>query len=100
MSKLNGTEKAYLRRAYCASGVRALDSSRVLKRCGDGTKTKLATAFLDIADENPDIDHKSYEEFRLRCQSMGVPLVVIIFALNVAFQLLLEWWRRRNPASE
>lgn len=100
MSALNGTEKLYVREKLCASGVKAMEGSRMLRMSSEHTKTKLATAFLDIADANPQIDDSAYEEFRLRCQAMGVPLVVIIFALNVAFQLLLEWWRRRNPANQ
>lgn len=92
MSELNGTEKAYMRRAYCASGVRALDSSRLLKRCGEKNKSKMAAAFVDLTEEG----NLTYEAFRLKAQSYGVPLVVIVLLLGIAWDILWYWWTHRG----
>ena len=94
MSELNGTEKAYLRRAYCASGVRVLDGSRLLRRCGEKNKIRLAGAFVDVAEEG----NLNYEAFRLKAQTYGVPLVVIVLLLGIAWDLLFYWWQHRNDS--
>jgi hypothetical protein len=103
LSELNGHEKQYVRKKRRDSGVRALGESRAMKAFSEETHGKLATAFLDMVDDRGDEplidDYDTYCEFKRRAQGYGVPIVVVMFLLNVAFQLLLEWWRRRNPVT-
>jgi hypothetical protein len=94
VSELNGTEKAYLRRAYCASGVRVLDSSRLLRRCGQKNKTKMVEAFVDLTEG----DELTYDAYRMKAQIYGIPLVVIVLLLGIAWDLLFYWWTHRDNA--
>jgi hypothetical protein len=35
--------------------------------------------------------------FREKCKGYGVPLVVIVLLLGIIWDVIFEWWKRRNP---
>lgn len=97
MSNLNGTERDYMRRAHRRSAARTLDGSRLTRRCSAETKTKLAAAFIDVVEAHDGkLTEANYDEFRAKASEYGVPLVVIVLLIGIAWDLFMLWLKNRE----
>jgi hypothetical protein len=58
---------------------------------GDRQRRRFAAAFVDTMEAGGD-----REMFREKCRGYGVPLVVIVLLLSIAWDVLWYWWTHRK----
>jgi hypothetical protein len=72
-----------------------LSGSWRLALAGDKQRRRLAAAFVDVQVENK--SQATKEQFRDKCREYGVPLIVIVLVLSIAWDILWYFWTHRKP---
>jgi hypothetical protein len=54
----------------------------------------MVEAFVDLTEG----DELTYDAYRMKAQIYGIPLVVIVLLLGIAWDLLFYWWTHRDNA--
>jgi hypothetical protein len=89
---------ASTRRMYAKLGANHLDAkSKRMRLAGRGAREKFAEAFVR-AVESAESGKPTRKQFKAECKNVGISPMLIMFLLNVAWQLLFYWWTHRDES--
>ena len=93
-AKADQSMKLRIREKLCRAAYDELMLSEVggwrLALIGHERRRKLCEAFVDTRPDG------TKEDFRAKAQEYGVPLIVIVLVLSIAWDIFWHWWTNRK----